>query len=661
MVNQYLLLMRYEGLSSFYYFTVPFETQRMGLAQTPTEENCEPTTRQIDLAIGSPSQYISRYHSPIEARDSERGIDSDLIHTPVENEAMYSDDTESNEGVVFPLVSASVTVFSLTSEIMQINTIESEWRLHIKAGDFVDASNPFKNWSLAEIADVRDGNVLVEYLNMERSWQQWISSSSLRIALAETRASTNSVPIRQSQSIEVYQDRPGSAHKSHLQWMEAIVEIIAQGQIYVRYVDQPQRKEWVPIDPSRIAPVGQHSRRCTSSHSRLSSVESTLPRNRMIQAQNPRFLHYRESLLQHNLKIFTVDGDGNCLFRSVSHQVYGNDKYHEVVRRYCVDYMESERDYFEPYVVGNMDDFLRYLKHKRKNGVWGDDPEIQALCELYDRPAEVYTYDAVDGFCKLRTFHEHSTLSRSRPAIRLSYYGGGHYDSIIGPDHRENLIREEPGGWERIHLNYSRHLVQRRQTSSSLEGALAYRLEESDRESTEVAQLQQILQLSRSNFDAMNSSLEDTLMFSLRNNADGFSEDEEMEQARKASEIIAVQADMIASVKEQSEEEELKRAIECSLQDASNPSDLLEDEYEKQYRAAVKASLHQHDTNDTNMWEDKDSEIKMLTQFAIDAKEIDSRSNMEPQLSTNAAELREMHLDELEELQRAIQASLKEA
>ena len=66
MVNQYLLLMRYEGLSSFYYFTVPFETQRMGLAQTPTEENCEPTTRQIDLAIGSPSQYISRYHSPIE-------------------------------------------------------------------------------------------------------------------------------------------------------------------------------------------------------------------------------------------------------------------------------------------------------------------------------------------------------------------------------------------------------------------------------------------------------------------------------------------------------------------------------------------------------------------------------------------------------------------
>nr|CCA28003.1 conserved hypothetical protein [Albugo laibachii Nc14] len=105
----------------------------------------------------------------------------------------------------------------------------------------------------------------------------------------------------------------------------------------------------------------------------------------MIQAQTPRFLHYPESLLQHNLKLLTVNSDGNCLFRSVSHQVYENNKYHEAVRRYCVDYMESEKDYFEPYLMGNMDDFLRYLNHKRKNGVRGDDTEIQALCELkYD-------------------------------------------------------------------------------------------------------------------------------------------------------------------------------------------------------------------------------------------------------------------------------------
>lgn len=35
-----------------------------------------------------------------------------------------------------------------------------------------------------------------------------------------------------------------------------------------------------------------------------------------------------------------VEGDGNCLFRSVSHQVYGDDRYHGLVRARCMDYME---------------------------------------------------------------------------------------------------------------------------------------------------------------------------------------------------------------------------------------------------------------------------------------------------------------------------------
>lgn len=37
--------------------------------------------------------------------------------------------------------------------------------------------------------------------------------------------------------------------------------------------------------------------------------------------------------------------------------------------------------------------FLDYLDFKRRNAVWGDDPEVQALCEIYDRPAEIWAYD----------------------------------------------------------------------------------------------------------------------------------------------------------------------------------------------------------------------------------------------------------------------------
>ena len=125
---------------------------------------------------------------------------------------------------------------------------------------------------------------------------------------------------------------------------------------------------------------------------------------------------------------------GNCLFRSVAHQVYGDPSLHMLVRQKCCDYMESERAYFEPFVEGNMTNFLSYVDHKRQSGVWGDDPEIQAICELYDRPCQLWGYDHATGARKLRTFHE--APHHRRPPILLSYYGGGHYDSILGPDYQ---------------------------------------------------------------------------------------------------------------------------------------------------------------------------------------------------------------------------------
>lgn len=61
----------------------------------------------------------------------------------------------------------------------------------------------------------------------------------------------------------------------------------------------------------------------------------------------------------------------------------------------CVNVLlKSEAHFFEPYVEGDMAAFLRYLDFKRQNAVWGDDPEVQALCEIYDRPAEIWAYDS---------------------------------------------------------------------------------------------------------------------------------------------------------------------------------------------------------------------------------------------------------------------------
>lgn len=46
-----------------------------------------------------------------------------------------------------------------------------------------------------------------------------------------------------------------------------------------------------------------------------------------------------------------------------------------------MSYMEEDAGFFSQFVVGN---FAEYLRVKRLNGVWGDDPEIQVQNDAID-------------------------------------------------------------------------------------------------------------------------------------------------------------------------------------------------------------------------------------------------------------------------------------
>lgn len=154
---------------------------------------------------------------------------------------------------------------------------------------------------------------------------------------------------------------------------------------------------------------------------------------------------------------------------------------------------------------------------KRRDGVWGDDPEVQALCEMYDRPAEIWAYDAQHGAQKLRTFHEASGLTPSgalRAPMRLSYYGGGHYDSLVplevgaGPEEagvmgvgvggggRPPLLDEPPGVVEARAVEMAR---QRQRAAAA--GVAEEAKRRSDEEATEAEAVAAALRLSRQEFD----------------------------------------------------------------------------------------------------------------------------------------------------------------
>ncbi len=102
--------------------------------------------------------------------------------------------------------------------------------------------------------------------------------------------------------------------------------------------------------------------------------------NRAVALNSSSYGPYIRALQEQGLSVFEVAGDGNCLFRSVAHQVYGDDSLHDLVRQECMDYMEANAGVFSQFVEGGAVQFGEYLREKRKLFVWGDDPEIQAMC-----------------------------------------------------------------------------------------------------------------------------------------------------------------------------------------------------------------------------------------------------------------------------------------
>jgi hypothetical protein len=79
------------------------------------------------------------------------------------------------------------------------------------------------------------------------------------------------------------------------------------------------------------------------------------------------------------LRPFDVGGGGDCFFRAVSHQLYGNPEQHLDVRAAGVQYM---RDNPERFIESNTENsWLGYLNNMSMQGTWSDAMIIQAVAD----------------------------------------------------------------------------------------------------------------------------------------------------------------------------------------------------------------------------------------------------------------------------------------
>ena len=168
------------------------------------------------------------------------------------------------------------------------------------------------------------------------------------------------------------------------------------------------------------------------------------------------------------MKSKLMEADGNCLFRSISDQLYGNDSQHLKLRSEILEFMVSHTAHFELFWDDEEDStFETYITRMRGSGTWAGNQELFAACESLNCDITVHVCPLQEGG---KHSHGHkggggkkgknkqayepppapvadndplfsyvlrpgllttaTTASTTRRSIHISYHGECHYNSV---------------------------------------------------------------------------------------------------------------------------------------------------------------------------------------------------------------------------------------
>ena len=91
-----------------------------------------------------------------------------------------------------------------------------------------------------------------------------------------------------------------------------------------------------------------------------------------------------------------------------------------------MDYILANRSKYIAFIDTDEDETIEeYCDRKRRLKIWGDNLEIQALAEMFDRQIELYSYTTEP------TLKFNERVEGSLEPIRISYHGKNHYNAVI--------------------------------------------------------------------------------------------------------------------------------------------------------------------------------------------------------------------------------------
>ncbi|KAJ5893634.1 hypothetical protein N7495_005325 [Penicillium taxi] len=160
-------------------------------------------------------------------------------------------------------------------------------------------------------------------------------------------------------------------------------------------------------------------------------------------------------LRERDLFALPTEGDGNCLYYSLSDQLYGDFNHGDTIRQRLADHIASNRNYFMQFVVAQGGErrrpkraaastyatrsadvsapteadkerrFNDMVALTRKNGEWGSSEHLQAFCQSYQVDINVYTSTGIQTFRDVNASpddHKH--------VVHVAFHDFKHYSSV---------------------------------------------------------------------------------------------------------------------------------------------------------------------------------------------------------------------------------------
>ena len=132
-----------------------------------------------------------------------------------------------------------------------------------------------------------------------------------------------------------------------------------------------------------------------------------------------------------------INPDGNCQYRARADQIYGSQKYYDIVKERILESISGSSEFYISTFDNNIGKFNKWFFNMQNpyKSEWGTIETLRAACIYYNRPIVVYdeTTELVHLYDPklLRLSSEKTDEEYNSDELVLIFNGSDHYDSVV--------------------------------------------------------------------------------------------------------------------------------------------------------------------------------------------------------------------------------------